>query len=120
MHGGCLADRNRRACQQPAAQEGPSRCAHALNAPLILYLQAVSFAKQHVLDNGPIILEMDTYRCVWFMCCIFRGASGLCARVLSGDGQRAHHSGDGYQQVRAKAFVLICEMSMRPCSHSTP
>lgn len=26
--------------------------------------QAAAFAREHVLDNGPIILEMDTYRCV--------------------------------------------------------
>lgn len=25
-------------------------------------MQAVSFAKKHVLEHGPIILEMDTYR----------------------------------------------------------
>ena len=24
---------------------------------------AVQFAKQYALDNGPLILEMDTYRC---------------------------------------------------------
>ena len=31
-------------------------------APLLVHLQATAFAKEHVLDNGPIILEMDTYR----------------------------------------------------------
>ena len=29
---------------------------------LLGYSQATVFAKEHVLDNGPIILEMDTYR----------------------------------------------------------
>lgn len=26
-------------------------------------MQFVAFAKQYALENGPIILEMDTYRC---------------------------------------------------------
>jgi pyruvate dehydrogenase E1 component alpha subunit len=28
----------------------------------LCYLQATAFAKEHALENGPIILEMDTYR----------------------------------------------------------
>ena len=30
--------------------------------------QAMVFAKNHVLEHGPIILEMDTYRCVCVLC----------------------------------------------------
>lgn len=35
-----------------------------INLPACLVnTQATEFAKQYALDNGPIILEMDTYRC---------------------------------------------------------
>ena len=42
-------------CQVMAA--GPSCCSSGVHR-----LQAVAFAKAYVLEKGPIILEMDTYR----------------------------------------------------------
>ena len=50
-------------CVQASAASHPVHAVCAAPACRVVLPQVMEFSKKYVLENGPIVLELDTYRC---------------------------------------------------------